>query len=154
MIEVVEEVDKIVEKMAMRLPGFETDIGASASQIFQVEKEFDAVLPRDYKYFLNKFGYVSWDGSDILGICSDSEMKVYFSMPYYTKCDRESILPKHFTQKPSNTVIVGAYGGGGHFFLHCNNSNSPGKVVLLLDELHGKPADESWGSFTDFLRHY
>lgn len=148
------EIDEIINRLSNDLDDFEVDRGASNEKIALIESEFNVTLPEDYKYFLSRYGYASWDGADILGVCSDSDLEKYFSMPFYTRDDRNTKLPSYFSPRPKNTVIVGAYGGGGHYFLHCENSQTPGKVELLLTELHGKAAKNKWNSFVEFLDHY
>ena len=148
-------INQIIEKMEITLPDFETGDGASDEIINEIEEKFSIVFPADYRYFLKKYGYVDWDGTCILGYCNDKEMAPYYSAPYFTESDRKQPLPEHFRKRPENTWIVGPYGGGGHFFMYCENSASPGRTVLLLNELSGC-ADKRliWSTFSDFLEHY
>jgi hypothetical protein len=148
------DIDKIIEHMKSSLEGFEVGSGATSEQINDIEKEFGVVLPLDYKYFLQKFGYAAWIGTCILGVCEDSEDEEYYSMPYYTREERKCSLPERFVSRPDNTVVIGPYGGGGHFFLHCANSENDGKVELLLTELNGRADSKSWKTFSEFLNHY
>jgi len=150
----MEEIDRIVDGLCSKYGEVEIGVDLEEAETLRVEKELGVSFPADYKYFLNRYGYFSSDGPDVLGIGFDPEEAEYYSMPYYTKSDRECILPKHFRPRPKHTVVVGAYGGGGHYFLYCDNSRHPGKVVLLLDEISGKADTVKWQSFTEFLAHY
>lgn len=146
-------IDKIIARLKSKLDDFETGIGASIEEIEAIEREFDIEIPTDYKYFLQTYGYATWDGTDILGICHDDELEEYFSMPYFTRADRAKSFPEHFASRPKDTIVIGPYGGGGRFFLHCSPENS-GKVMLLLTELGGRPDTKTWDSFSDFIAHY
>ncbi len=148
------KIDEIVARMKGCLEDFECGDGASDIEICNLEYKFNITFPNDYRYFLKTYGYVDWDGTCVLGICHLEGLQKYFSMDYYTESDRANVLPKHFSKRPENTVVVGPYGGGGHFFLFCQNSNHSGKVALYLTELHGKADKANWSTFSDFLRHY
>ena len=153
-VKVHERIDNIIVRMSQCLNDFETGDGATESEISDIEKNLGVSFPSDYRYFLSRFGYIVWDGTSVLGICHDVDLDEYFSMYYYTKSDRSNELPKHFMKRPENIIVVGPYGGGGHYFLYCNNSSSPGRVALLLTELSGCSDGHTWSSFSDFLNHY
>ncbi len=144
------KVEQIVQRMKKCLSDIEIGDGATLDEIELIENKLNVIFPDDYKYFLHEYGYLFWEGTGILGICHDDDLQEYFSMPYFTESDRKNTLPDNFMPRPKNTVVVGPYGGGGHFFLYCNNSDSPGRVSLLLTELNGYADKNSWKSFTDF----
>lgn len=148
------EIDRIISRLSKSLEDFEIGDSVTGEEIKSIEFEFSVVLPPDYKYFLKKYGYAFWDGAGVLGICHDPDDEEYFSMPYFTRVDRNKNLPDFFMPRPEHTIVVGPYGGGGRFFLHCANGDYCGKVELLLTELNGKPDSKTWDSFTDFLDHY
>ena len=153
-METKNKIDSIILRLEKTKEDFETGESVTNEEIEKIEKDLNIELPSDYKYFLGKYGYAFWSGAGILGVCNDPDDEEYFSMPYFTMDDRGKIFPEYFMPRPKNTVVVGPYGGGGHFFLHCMNSDRGGKVELLLTELNGRPDVKSWDSFTEFLGHY
>lgn len=146
------EIDKIILKLS-KLKHFEHGEGCSEAEVHSLENELGVKFPEDYSYFLQHYGSAMWFGSSILGLC-DEDYEEYLSTLLYTKRDRETDFPDDFAIRPENTIVVGPYGGGGHFFLHCLGSVNEGKVVLLTDETCGKPSGLEWLSFTEFVKHY
>ena len=45
-------------------------------EIESAEKELDVKLPREYRAFLAKFGFVMWDGNYIAGIATSKTLGV------------------------------------------------------------------------------
>lgn len=150
----MQEIDKIIERFNRKYSDIECGQGLAESEVRSIERQLDVTFPADYKYFLQKYGYFTSDGPDILGAGCDPDFDEYYSMVFYTIDDRSCELPTFFKPRPQHTVIVGPYGGGGHFFLHCEESANAGQVELLLDELHGKADSKKWTSFSEFLNHY
>ena len=148
------EIDNIISRMEKTLDDFEIGKGTTSKEIMKIESKFQITLPSDYKYFLEKYGYAAWSGTCILGVCDDPDDDEYFSMPYFTKTDRERTHPDYFMPRPKNTIVIGPYGGGGRFFMYCSNDSSNGKIELLLTELEGRADSKKWKSFTEFLDHY
>ncbi|GHA22274.1 hypothetical protein GCM10008090_35110 [Arenicella chitinivorans] len=150
----MKQIDKIIDDLKHKYSTVEVGKGVDELELKSVEKKLSVTFPADYKYFLMKYGYLASDGPDILGLGCDPDYDEYYSMLFFTLYDRNGEVPTFFTPRPANTVIVGAYGGGGHFFLHCEESSRSGAVELLLDELNGKPDKLKWQSFTEYLAHY
>lgn len=150
----MKELDIIIDRLGKKFRDVELGEGLDDLEVRKIERKLGLTFPLDYKYFLKKYGYFASNGPDILGAGCDPDYDEYYSMEFFTLDDRNCDLPSFFKPRPTHTVVVGAYGGGGHFFLYCEESKKAGCVELLLDELGGKADTKSWKSFTEFLSHY
>ena len=59
-------------------PGFVHSIGATEEQINKAEKELNIEFNEEYKQYLSVFGFVSFIGHEITGICSSPGSNVVF----------------------------------------------------------------------------
>jgi antitoxin YobK len=123
-------------------------ITITPEMIESAEESLSIHFTDDYKYFLKKYGYLSWIGNSILGISDDEDYDTVFN----TNEIREMELPEDFQSIPLEGNIVMNYAGGGYYFLYSLESEKANSVELFTDESGGQSV-KVWKTFADFIDH-
>jgi hypothetical protein len=127
-------------------PSFECFGKTPNDEILKLENSLRITFVVSYKIFLQEFGCAEWFGHTIFGISDDEDCKTLS----YTIELREGESSSEIKRIPHEGNVLGIYGGGGHYFLHSNESSRAGEVSLFIDELYGEEL-QSWTSFEEFL---
>ncbi|PWU05315.1 MAG: hypothetical protein C5B43_03530 [Verrucomicrobia bacterium] len=141
------ELQEIFNKLKEK-EGFNCGQPQNENSISQLEKELKLTFPEEYKEFLKKFGFATWNGGQIYGASKNLEENVI----HKNKLVREDIQPEEFIKLPDHAFLIEDY-GDAFFMLFEKNSKRSGQVVLYLSE---KPdwEEKSWPSFKIFLEEY
>lgn len=141
------ELKEIFEKLEKK-EGFKCGEEQSDKSIREVERKLRLAMPKTYKEFLRRYGYVSWNEGCIYGISKKLEEDVV----YKNTLIREPIQPEDYMQLPEDAFLIKGY-EDAFFMLFAKGSAREDQVVLYLSE---KPQSEekSWASFKTFLEEY
>ena len=141
------DIEELVDQLSKK-EGFHTEGSQDLSRINEVETCLDISFTDDYKYLLQKWGFLEWFGHSVYGISSDEECDTL----YVTQYLRSKEWPSNFKPIDLSGNVIEMYSGGGYYFLFSKDSSRAGEVALFVDELFGREV-ESWSSFVEYL-HY
>ncbi len=110
-------------------------------------------LPADYRRFLLRFGFASWDGRAVAGIFAGAEAdfppSYSFAVVEWTARFRSEAEPP-FDATLGQSVVIGHDQSGGWIALLGDAAGQPGGVVYHHPE-DGPDPVQTWPSFTAHL---
>lgn len=118
----------------------------SEKEIQNLEFKLNIKFPSEYRFFLQKYGYMSWFGGEIYGPSSDE----YCDLLTRNNEVNEGKFPKDFRALPNDAFVFQGYLGGGYYMIFGENSDRAGEVGLFLHEIYNNEV-QTWESFGAFL---
>ncbi len=142
------ELAEIFNKLAEK-EGFEHGEAQGDKSISEAEKALNISFPEEYKQFLRRFGYASWNGGRLYGISKNLRSNIV----HKNKLIRETVFqPEEYRKLPEDAFLIEDY-GDAFFMLFGNDSNRKGQVGLYLSE-KSSWEEKNWASFKVFLEEY
>jgi len=141
-------ISSIVNKLQNKESFYSREGAVTENDVKDIEDSLALKLPKLYREFVLKYGYIEWFGHVVCGTAEDIEA----SAIYYTKKARSMECPRGFMPFPNDAIVVEPYSAGGFYGIFAMGSPREGCVALFADEAMGQEV-QFWKGFDEYLSY-